>query len=489
MFGHLPAHLSIKERMGILSKRSIIALSIILGCMGILAFQISSSMNDSMRVGKQLDLIKDAQFSVVEISLSAMDSLVDKEEGMISKDRLKTLEDNFSKMETVSLVEISKDLGNHQKLLDVKSDLPKLKSAVLKDLKSAIEIHADEATFAQLDDTIDTLASGISDSFSVLSGELRKQQDETLEFSRLGSSILTLSNLVLFVILAFGFYKLIIFIQKSIVSPLESVAMTTINSITSSANNLSTSAQHLDKLMIGAAAATLQGAERASLITQSVEGVAAAVEELSSSIGEIRRQATISTEVSTLAVKEAVSMGETIQNLNVATEGIGAITELINKIAESTNLLALNATIETARAGDAGKGFAVVATEVKNLAVKTAEATDEINSKVEEMQNMVARAVAAIGNIQETISEINHANSGVMTSVEQQSIATEEITRTLNEATIGLQGTSDMISEINTTIQATKTDSDQVLKASNHLLTQANESSTKTRALIDGKKA
>ena len=209
MFGHLPAHFSIKERMRILSRRSIIGLSIILGLMGILAFQISSSMNDSMKVGKQLDLIKDAQFRVIEISLSAMDSLVDKEEGQISQDRLKSLEDNFLKLETVSLTEISKDLGNRQQVLAVKNNLPKLKTSVLNDLKTAIESRAEEAVFAELDDRIDSLVSGMSDNFSSLSDELRAQQNDVLEFSRLGSSILTFSNLVLFAVLAFGFYKLI----------------------------------------------------------------------------------------------------------------------------------------------------------------------------------------------------------------------------------------------------------------------------------------
>lgn len=79
------------------------------------------------------------------------------------------------------------------------------------------------------------------------------------------------------------------------------------------------------------------------------------------------------------AVKKVLALGEKFQS-------IGNITTLIDEIAEQTNLLALNASIEAARAGDVGKGFAVVAQEVKKLAERSSDATDEIRQLINEIQ-------------------------------------------------------------------------------------------------------
>ena len=111
-------------------------------------------------------------------------------------------------------------------------------------------------------------------------------------------------------------------------------------------------------------------AEQASA---NVQTVAAATEELSSSVSEIGRQVTQSTEIAGQAVAEANRTNVTVQGLSAAAQKIGDVVKLISDIASQTNLLALNATIEAARAGEAGRGFAVVANEVKSLASQTAE--------------------------------------------------------------------------------------------------------------------
>lgn len=489
MTSHDTASLSINQRLKKISRLTILALFILLCGMSFASFNISQNMKHGAELRNQINAVKDAQTAVLSSTLTAMDVIVDKADGTVFPERIEEFKSNADRLEKelFPLILISyKDNNNEAAYKKLVQDFGVFKKATQTDLVNAVTSRGGDEVFAALDDGIDGKSAEMGADLDKLANLLQEKLVDSLSSSERSANLLLFANTILFIAVIAGTYVLMNYIKAHIVAPIENITTETIGVISRSANSLSSTTSHLDDLMIGAAAATTQGSQRANIITNSIEGVAAAIEELASSISEIRRQATISTEVSALAVKEAISMSETIKNLNVATEGINEITDLINKIAEGTNLLALNATIEAARAGDAGKGFAVVATEVKNLAVKTAEATEEITTKIQEMQRMSNGAVAAIGNIQETISEINTANSNVMGSVEQQASATDEITRTISEATVGLKGTSEMIADINRTIHLTKKDSDTVLESAKTLLNQAEQAGRKTRILIDG---
>lgn len=221
-----------------------------------------------------------------------------------------------------------------------------------------------------------------------------------------------------------------------------------ISSITKTISNLDGISKQMinttDQAREGASGAVDQ-AERAS---SNVETVAAAAEELSSSITEISRQVSDSSNVARDAVSQAETTHDTVQDLADSADKIGEVVKLITDIAEQTNLLALNATIEAARAGDAGKGFAVVASEVKNLAQQTSNATDEIGQQISDIQQATKQAVKAIEGITEIISSMDEIAANISAAVEEQGSATQEIARNVDEASVGTRNVSDGIHRV-----------------------------------------
>ncbi|QDT69872.1 Methyl-accepting chemotaxis protein PctC [Planctomycetes bacterium MalM25] len=215
--------------------------------------------------------------------------------------------------------------------------------------------------------------------------------------------------------------------------------------VSSSADQMSTS--------IASVAATSEQ------MSANVRSVATATEEMNSTITEIARNAEQSATVADQAAQLAEISNDRVGGLGESADEIGKVIEVIQDIAEQTNLLALNATIEAARAGEAGKGFAVVASEVKDLAKQTASATDDIRQRIEGIQGSTGEAVDSIREITSVITNVNDVARTIAAAVEEQSITTREISQNVAEAAsatdvvvAGITETANVSSSISTSM-------------------------------------
>jgi len=230
-----------------------------------------------------------------------------------------------------------------------------------------------------------------------------------------------------------------------------------------------TSVSHSQELATGLAAISLEANQVTNNMQSETESVATAINEMSMAASEVASNAQLAADSAGSADSEAdrttsvvssamdkindlsaelETTSEVAQGLQVSSGKIGQILDVIVGIAEQTNLLALNAAIEAARAGEAGRGFAVVADEVRTLASRTQESTQEINGIIDAIRNSImsvnqsvekaklrssetvqetGQVVDALDTIKSSIRQISDMNIQIAAATEEQSAVIAEL--------------------------------------------------------------
>jgi len=201
----------------------------------------------------------------------------------------------------------------------------------------------------------------------------------------------------------------------------------TVKGVATAADMTASKVKNTSELVEGITASISKTAESAKNVSSNVNNVVTAVKEINISLNDVSYNCSRSMIITGNAKIKAGETNIIIEKLNTSAKNIGKMVVIIKNIAEQTNMLALNAAIEAAGAGEAGKGFAVVAREVKELAKKTGEATEDISKQIEEMNLQMEIAVDAVSSITTVIEEINNINNTITAAVTEQSAITSEI--------------------------------------------------------------
>ena len=442
-----------------------------------------------------MDLANGMIANHLRLMLAANDSIVDRNDGSITDKRLSIIADTSASQKKV-LEEMAQYAANQEEndnIAKVRKVLPGLIWGIQGDLKKIIEIGAVDyqqigKSFAKMDDNIDAQAEHINtplvefrESIAIRAKEayelaeaVKAQLQKDLARAEIIEWAFALSVVTLIGVVFFLF-------ARSITKPINKIVA-----------NLSQGSEQVAFASQQVSSSSQQLAEGASEQASAIEETSASLKEMLSMTkqnadyaGQADNLMKDAAKVVTTANDSMGRLTTSMEDISKASEETSKIIKTIDEIAFQTNLLALNAAVEAARAGEAGASFAVVAGEVRNLAMRAADAAKDT-------ANLIEGTVKKVNEGSDLVATTNEAFVEVSDSAGKVGELVGEIASASSEQAQGIEQVNTAVNDIGKVIQQTATNAEESASASEEMnaqCTDTNEMVENLKVLIQGGKA
>lgn len=457
----------------------------------------------------QISIIKDFRQVQTEIVLTAMDMIIDKDDG-VSLERSKSLDEGFAAMKKMqqSLIELADTEEEKKNAEKISNFIQGLEDAIKNDLTKAIESGAAQSVFDELDDRIDesgdqmdSTLKAISDSVNQEVAEAKQEAESEADSAQIAiltaGILISIGGLVLGLILIQNIRYTLQHLQ-SVAEDLaqgegdltKRIAIQGYGEIPSVSAAIDQFIAKIHKLVEKGKASSMENAAVSEELSRTFEGIAKESEreakivtdtantgeniritiqnslaQLENSKGEILGANTVLSEakekvlVLTSGIQASsereMELASKLNQLSGSADQVKEILTVISDIADQTNLLALNAAIEAARAGEHGRGFAVVADEVRKLAERTQKSLAEIHATINVLIQAINDSAQEINENSKHALELTHTADEVegkiieVASVIENAVRTTENSYAVSvQVDIGVNGILDQIALI-----------------------------------------
>ena len=239
------------------------------------------------------------------------------------------------------------------------------------------------------------------------------------------------------------------------------------------AGHMSEASQNLVTISSEADARAAASAQSTQRVSGHVDVVASSIRDIAATLTEVVGEAERTSEVAAAARSLVAAAKNDVAALTEAARTIEPVIGLIEDVANQTNLLALNATIEAARAGEMGRGFGVVAHEVKQLATRTARATEEVRSGLHGISAASTRIVERVAKLVDSIEQVDAVAAAIAASMRRQDSTSQTITSNTGRAASDVREVAAAVKDVAAIITDARQAADLVTKASTDLGQQA----------------